>query len=242
MFEGSVTGLYRWPVKSLRGERIDAARLDERGLVGDRAHALTDLRPNRAGQVLTVRQLPRLLGWSSAFGPDVIDPAVPPNLRSPDGTEWSWTDPATAGALSEYLDIPLELRAAEGMQDRGPTILVTVEASLTALADELSAPVELARFRPNVHLSLDAPPFAEQDWGPGTTITIGDLRLEVVGDNAGPCIRCAVPSWEPAGRERWPKLQRWLIEQHDNKFGVIMRATRAGTVRPGDAAYARPNE
>lgn len=241
MFEGSLSRLHRWPVKSLRGEQIDAARLDDRGLAGDRGHVLIDLRPNRAGGVLTVRQIPGLLAWESGYGASVIDPLRPPAVRAPDGTEWSWTDPGLPAALSASVDIPLELRAAGGMQDRGPTVLVTVEGSRAALEEELAAPVELERFRPNVHLTLDAPPFAEQDWGAGTTITVGDVTLEVSGEDSGPCIRCAVPSWDPAGRQRWPALQRWLIDEHENKFGLIMRVTRAGVVYSGDAAVARPN-
>lgn len=242
MYEGSVAGLHRWPVKSLRGEQIDAARLDERGLAGDRGHILTDLRPARSSRALTVRQIPELLRWSSGYGSDVIEPAGSPHLRAPDGTDWSWDDPGLAGELSQTLGIPLELRTAPGRQDRGPTLLVTFEASRAALERELSAPVELARFRPNVHLDIDAPAFAEEDWGEGTTIVAGDVRLEIVGKNSGPCIRCVVPSWHPAGRERWPKLQRWLIEQHENKFGLIMRATSAGVVHTGERAAVRPNE
>ena len=42
MFEGTVAALHRWPVKSLRGEEAGAARFDERGMAGDRAHALID--------------------------------------------------------------------------------------------------------------------------------------------------------------------------------------------------------
>jgi uncharacterized protein len=242
MYEGSVAGLYRWPVKSLRGERVDAARLDERGLVGDRGHILTDLRPTRSGRVLTVRQIPKLLRWSSGYGPDVIEPSGPPKLHAPDGTEWSWGDPGLAGELAKSQGIPLELHTAEGMQDRGPTILVTFESSRAALERELSAPVELTRFRPNVHLDVDAPPFFEEGWGEGTTVTIGDVLLEIVGENSGPCIRCAVPSWDPEGHERWPKLQQWLIERHENKFGLIMRASRSGVVRDGQSVSVRPNE
>jgi uncharacterized protein YcbX len=238
MFSGSVAQLHRWPVKSLRGEQVEAARFDDRGMAGDRAHALIDLRPKRAGKVLTVRQNPELLSWSSAYrGPA----EEPPTLRAPDGTEWSWTDPGLPAALTESLGVPLELRAADGMQDRGPTVLVTIEASRAALEDELGAAVDLARFRPNLHLTIDAPAFTEEDWGEGTTITAGEVVLEAVGPNAGPCIRCAVPSWDPAGRKRWPKLQTWLIEQHENKFGLIMRVTRPGTVHTGDAVWAQPS-
>lgn len=238
-FAGTVTGLYRWPVKSLAGESIRVARLDDRGLAGDRAHVLIDRRPRHEGRVLTVRQNAALLHWGSFYGPDVADPDGPPTLRSPEGTERSWRDPETARALTRSLGIPLELRDAAGRQDRGPTVHVTIEASRAELERELSAPVELERFRPNLHLSLDAPAFAEEQWSAGTTITIGEVTLEVVGEDSGPCIRCAVPSWDPAGRERWPELQRRLIAEHDNKFGVIMRATRAGVTGIGDAATAR---
>jgi uncharacterized protein len=241
-FEGTVAGLYRWPVKSLAGERIGAARLDERGLAGDRSHVLIDRRPKHDGHVLTVRQNAALLGWGSFYGPDVADPDGPPTLRSPDGGELPWSDPATSEALAGSLGVPLEVRDAVGSQDRGPTVHVTMEASRAELEQELSAPVELERFRPNVHLSLDAPAFAEEQWSAGTMITIGEVTLEIVGDDSGPCIRCAVPSWDPAGRERWPELQRWLITKHDNKFGVIMRVIRAGAVGIGDTATARPIE
>lgn len=237
MFTGSVAQLHRWPVKSLRGERVEAARFDHRGMAGDRAHALVDLRPNRAGTVLTVRQNPELLWWRSSY-PGAVE--EPPALLGPDGTGWSWTDPGLPAALRESLGVPLELRTADGQQDRGPTVLVTVEASRAALEDELGAPVDLDRFRPNVHLDLDAPAFAEEDWGLGTSLTIGDVLLEAVGERTGPCIRCAVPSWDPTGRERWRKLQTWLIEQHDNKFGLIMRVTRPGTIRAGAEVWAQP--
>jgi MOSC domain-containing protein len=240
MFEGNVAALHRWPVKSLRGEQVGAARFDDRGMAADRAYALIDRREKRAGKILTVRQHPDMLSWRGTCGSAVTDPPQPPMLHGPDGTEWSWNDPGLAAALAQSLGIPLELRAADGMQDRGPTVLVTLEASRSALEDELSVPVELERFRPNLHLSLDAPAFAEEDWGSGSTITAGEVVLEVTGENSGPCIRCAVPSWDPTGHERWPKLQRWLIEQHENKFGLIMRVTKAGTVHTGDPAHAQP--
>ncbi|GAA2873754.1 MOSC domain-containing protein [Streptosporangium fragile] len=218
-------------MKSLRGEELREGRFDERGLAGDRAYSLVDERENHAGRVLTVRQRPEMLHWSSAYGDGGT-----PTLTAPDGTAWEWDDPALADALAGSLGTPLSLRAADGQQDRGPTVLVTVAASLAALGEELGAPVDLLRFRPNLHLDLDAPAFDEEDWEPGTTITVGEAELAVTGDRTGPCIRCAVPSWDPRGQERWPELQKWLIGEHENKFGVIMRVTRPGTVRHGDRA------
>src|SRR4029453_16041840 len=64
MAEGELTYLARWPVKSLRGEALTAARLDWRGLGGDRAYALLDEREGREGRWVTIRQAPRMLAWS----------------------------------------------------------------------------------------------------------------------------------------------------------------------------------
>ncbi len=232
-YSGTLGRVLRWPVKSLKGEEVRQARLDDRGMAGDRAYSLVDDRENHAGRVLTVRQRAEMLHWSSAYGD-----ADTPTLTAPDGTLWSWNDPGLVAELARSLGTPLSLRAADGQQDRGPTVLVTTAASLAALEEELGAPVDLLRFRPNLHLELDAPPFAEESWGPGTTVTVGAAELTVTGENAGPCIRCAVPSWDPDGRERWPALQKWLIGRHENKFGVIMRVTRPGVVRRGDRVTA----
>ncbi|MFB9570366.1 MOSC domain-containing protein [Saccharopolyspora hordei] len=238
MAGGTVSELTRWPVKSLRGESVPAARFDHRGMAGDRAYALRDRRPTREGNTLTVRQNPAMLSWGAAYGP-VADPARPPQLHAPDGTTWEWDDPTLVDALTGSLGLPLSLHAADGQQDRGPTVLVTFEASRVALGEELGAEVDLRRFRTNLHLDTDLPAFAEERWEPGATLTVGEVELEVTGENAGPCIRCAVPSWDAEGRERWPALQAHLIERHENKFGVIVRVTGPGDVRRGDPVAVR---
>ncbi|MBO3745873.1 MOSC N-terminal beta barrel domain-containing protein [Streptosporangiaceae bacterium NEAU-GS5] len=238
-YQGTVAAIYRWPVKSLRGERLSAGLFDHRGLAGDRAYALIDERPDRGRNRLTVRQVPGMLAWEAAY-PATCDgspePPGTPILYEPSGAAWAWDDPGLPEALSESYGIPLSLRRRDGQQDRGPTILVTFEASRHALSKELEADVELTRFRPNVHLEMDAPAFAEESFGPGTVLTLGDAELSVTGEHTGPCIRCAVPSWDPHGRERWPQLQKHLIAAHDNKFGVIMRVTRQGAVAVGAEA------
>ncbi|GAA3845998.1 hypothetical protein GCM10022226_81840 [Sphaerisporangium flaviroseum] len=237
MYRGKVDGLYRWPVKSLRGERVATARLDHRGMAGDRAYSLVDERPAHSGRRLTVRQVPRMLSWEAAY-PATCDgspePPGPPVLYSPGGAAWAWDDPDLPSALAEAYGIPLSLRAGEGQQDRGPTVLVTFEASRRALEEELGAEVDVLRFRPNVHVDLDAPAFAEQSAEGEVTLTVGEAVLAVTGDHAGPAIRCAVPSWDLYGRERWPELQKHILTEHDNKFGLIMRVVHPGVVHTGD--------
>jgi len=64
---GSVTGLWRFPVKSMRGERLDEAHVTEQGLVGDRAYALIDNDTGKVVSAKSVKRFPDLFGCRAAF-------------------------------------------------------------------------------------------------------------------------------------------------------------------------------
>ncbi len=64
---GSVTGLWRFPVKSMRGERMGEAELTKRGMVGDRAYALIDTDTGKVVSAKSARLFPELLGCQAAF-------------------------------------------------------------------------------------------------------------------------------------------------------------------------------
>ena len=64
---GSVIGLWRFPVKSMRGERLDEAQVTERGLVGDRAYALIDTDIGKVVSAKSVKRFPDLLDCRATF-------------------------------------------------------------------------------------------------------------------------------------------------------------------------------
>jgi uncharacterized protein YcbX/endonuclease/exonuclease/phosphatase family metal-dependent hydrolase len=232
---GTLVGLARWPVKSLGGEPLRAGRLGARGLGGDRTHALLDRRQGREGRWVTVRQAPRLLAWSAAYPDapdDALDPAAPPRprLRGPDGTVWGWDQPGLAEALAADLGLAVRLhRDPGGQQDLEGSVLVTTEASRRAVETALGRPVELRRFRANLHLDLDAPAFAEERWD-GGRLRVGEVTLALLN----PCIRCVIPTRDPDGPGRWPELLRWLHRERGALFGVNARVLTGGRVGLGD--------
>jgi uncharacterized protein YcbX len=234
MVAGTVLSLHRWPVKSLAGEEVDALRVDRRGAGGDRAQALLAIFGGRR-QGLTVRQAPRMLGWRAGYpqAPGAeLDPDAPPLplVTAPDGREFAWDDPALPGALRDDLGRPVDLcRDLALMPDLQDSLLVTVEASRVALETELGQDVDLRRFRPNLHLRLDAPAFAEQDWE-GRRLRVGGAELELLH----PCERCVIPTRSPATYEKWPELLRHLAREHRTLFGINARALAPATVRVGD--------
>ena len=231
---GTVLSLHRWPVKSLAGEPVDALRIDRRGAGGDRAQALFGIFGGTRRR-LTVRQVPRMLGWSAAYpqAPGAeLDPDAPPLpvVTAPDGRTFAWDDPMLPRALRDDLGRPVDLvRDLDLMPDLPDSLLVTVEASRAALEDELGRSIDLRRFRTNLHLRLDAPPFAEEAWS-GRRVRVGEAELELLH----PCERCAIPTRDPDTSEKWPELLRWLAREHGTLFGINARALRLATVRVGD--------
>ena len=85
---GSVAGLWRFPVKSMRGEQLQEAEVTQRGVLGDRAYALIDRDTGKVVSAKSVRLFPDLFGCNAAFvAPPRGDGDMPPvHISLPDGT------------------------------------------------------------------------------------------------------------------------------------------------------------
>ncbi|MET1002787.1 MAG: MOSC N-terminal beta barrel domain-containing protein, partial [Acidimicrobiia bacterium] len=94
----NIVELWRYPVKSLQGERLDAAQVTAHGLQGDRSYGIVDV---DTGYVLTGRREPRLLFASAAWRDGEVV------VTGPDGDQL-----ADDAALSAWLERPVTLRAA----------------------------------------------------------------------------------------------------------------------------------
>jgi uncharacterized protein YcbX len=234
---GSVAQLHRWPVKSLAGEPVDALRVDPRGAGGDRTYALTHVFKGQTRR-LTAREAPRLLAWRATYDGADVDPAEPPSpvLTAPDGTRHAWDDPALPAVLAADLGREVTLhRDLDGQQDLERSVLVTTAATLAAVGDELGQPLDLRRFRTNVHVVIDAPAFAENGWE-GRRMTIGDAELELLH----PCVRCAIPTRDPDSQVKWPQLLKHLTHVHGGWFGINARPLNAAAIRMGDPVTVSP--
>jgi MOSC domain-containing protein len=238
---GTVAQLWRWPVKSMAGERVQALRIDGRGVGGDRTHAVLHEHKGET-KPLTAREAPRLLAWQARypFNRDgSLDPARPPFavVTAPDGRSFRWGDPRLRHALAADLGGPVELRRdVGGIQDLPRTLLVTTEASLQALGEELQSPVDLRRFRPNLHLDLDADAWTELAWEGGELAFAGGVRLRLLH----PCERCAIPTRHPDTQIKWPYLLRHLAATHDQYFGINARVLTGGRIGAGEKVEAIP--
>ena len=104
---GTIGEIWRYPVKSTRGERLDSSKVGSKGLAGDRGWAVRD---DGAGEVRGGRHLPKLLQCSSRYETEPeSEPWPPARIRTPSGTEFSSADARAGTLLSEWLGIPVSL-------------------------------------------------------------------------------------------------------------------------------------
>lgn len=166
---GEVDGVWIYPVKSLGGTEVAAAEVTITGLVGDRTHAVVDA---GTGERLSVKAVPRLGELTAAPGealPVVTAPGEPAGSRVP------------AEVLSDYLDRPVELAAAEvdgALLDASPVHLVSEGAIMAAADGDVPEGCSADDPRANLVLRLSDGVSGERDWV-GHSLRVGAAVLSV---------------------------------------------------------------
>ena len=224
--------LWRYPVKSLAGERLRRAFLGPFGLLGDRRHAVVDV---EGGEALTARRACGLLGFRARY----VEGEAAESLvvSTPDGMALGPDDPELDAALGRAVGRAVTLvRHTASVHDAAPVHLVTL-SSLAALGEWLGAELDSRRFRPNLVVELDDPEeFAEAQW-PGRSLMIGD---GAVLDVIAPTERCAVTTFDPDTLEREPAVLAALARERENFFGVYASVAAPGWIAVGDAIRLSP--
>src|SRR6266571_5098144 len=85
---GAVVSLWRYPVKSMMGEELNASEVTERGLLGDSAYALVDNSDGKVATAKNPRKWPNLFDFRATFiePPRISANAPPVRITLPDGT------------------------------------------------------------------------------------------------------------------------------------------------------------
>lgn len=111
----TVTEIWRYPVKSMGGERLDNVAVDERGMVADRMWAVRD---PELGSITTARRRPALLRCGARYAADPLGSAPEVVIVLPDGEEISSADPAVHARLSELVGSEVRLEPIPPPSDK----------------------------------------------------------------------------------------------------------------------------
>ncbi|HEV8021734.1 MAG TPA: MOSC domain-containing protein [Candidatus Lustribacter sp.] len=205
---GTVTHLYRYPVKALRAERLTSADVRADGIAGDRGSALFVTSPGHARSGKTYRgKEQRLLHTVSAVA-DAADIAL------------------GAGIIVEAED------AAPHYFDAEPVSIV-FDVWIRDLEALAGRSVDALRFRPNIVADAAADFHWTEQALVGTRLQIGEVALDVVS----PITRCVTPSYDVTTAEPEPALQRTIVTQRGNIMGIYCRVAVPGTLVEGAPIY-----
>jgi uncharacterized protein YcbX len=218
----SVVEIWRYPVKSMAGERLDFCVMSESGLEGDRRWAFVDGSPNRAGKLFTIRQDERLMTYAARLANGHVEVVNP-------GGEVRDLDERMVAQLAAEASRPLTLRELAGANFDDSPVLVVNLATVAALGVQAGLDVDHRRFRANLYVDGLAPD-EEIAWV-GQRVLAGDSELEVVSR----CERCVVITRDPDTTSTTPELLRLLTETAETCMGVYCRVTRPGRVVTGDS-------
>ena len=67
MLLGAIEALWRFPVKSFKGEKLDQVEFDKQGVLGDRAYALIDKETGKVVRAKSVKLFPNLLNCGGVY-------------------------------------------------------------------------------------------------------------------------------------------------------------------------------
>ncbi len=202
-----VSELWRYSVKSLRGERLECVDILSDGFRGDRSTQVID----HKGARMTGRTAKRLLGLQSGLderGEPTVDGHV---WRSHEALDLI-RDAAGPGADLAPLGRHFDDRA----------ILVTTDGAIEALG------VDGRRLRPNIVVE-GVEGLAEAEWV-GRRLRLGAVELRVVDQ----CVRCVMTTIDPDTLEVDANVLRRINEEFDAKMGVLCDVATEGQLRVGD--------
>lgn len=207
--EMRVGELWRYPVKSMRGERLEAAELRADGIAGDRVVHVKD----EHGRLVTARARPLLLNLTARLA-SAGQPLV-------EGRPWD--DTKVAELVRHAAGGGARLVRHDGL-DRFDILplLVATDGAIAAFGHDGR------RLRPNIVIQ-GVPGLSERQWE-GRQLRIGDavIGLDSLRD------RCIVTTFDPDTVDQDVEVLLSIRTRFDGKLALNARVMHAGTLRTGD--------
>ena len=254
---GKVESLWRYPVKSMRGEELGEIFAGYAGVYGDRLFAFESSANPKGFPFFTGRDQRQMIRYYARFrNPErAVRPVnwseaqkLSPNLNplsadanelmvdveTPGGKTLSIDDPALIDNLRAGIDGNHDLkllRSDKAMTDCRPLSIFAVQTA-KKLGEETGVAVDKRRFRANVYVDLtNADGFAEDQFV-GRSLRIGSkVTVAVLQRDA----RCMMITLDPDTAEKTPAILKAVAQAHEGMAGVYGAVLAEGVIRKGDS-------
>jgi len=252
---GKVDSLWRYPVKSMRGEELDEAFAGFSGIYGDRLFAFKSSASPKGFPYLTAREQRRLLQYRPHFrypdkaarpinlteaesmgaNPVSADPSeLIVDVETPDGKTLGIDNPALMDMLRADIDQKHQLtlmRSERALTDCRPVSIFSLQ-SARQLGEEIGTSMDKRRFRANVYVDLtSAEGFAENEFV-GRSLRIGTKVVVTILERDP---RCVMITLDPDTGEKTPAILKKVAQAHEGMAGVYGAVMVEGMVHKGDS-------
>jgi hypothetical protein len=251
---GKVDSVWRYPVKSMRGEELHEAFASYSGIYGDRVFAFKSSANHKGFPYFTAREQRKLLQYRPRFRypdkaarpinlieaesknanpllADLADLVV--DVETPNGQKLSIDEPVLIEMLRADIDPKHQLtlmQSQRAMTDCRPVSIFSLQ-SVHQLAEETGTPLDKRRFRANIYVDLTSTEgFAENDLV-GRSVRIGPKVVITILERDS---RCVIITLDPDTGEQTPAILKKVAQAHDGMAGIYGAVVVEGMLHKGD--------
>ncbi|MBC7788884.1 MAG: MOSC domain-containing protein [Anaerolineae bacterium] len=236
---GHVEAIFRYPVKSMRGERLEVANLGWHGLDGDRRLALRRIDDRGGFPWLSASKFPDLLLFAPHRRENGAQGELPTHVRTPDGEEMPVFGEDLAKEIERRHGAPVQMMQMNHGTFDEASISVIASDTVREIGRLAGRGTDVRRFRPNVVVRLPRPvPFQEDEWV-GGVLSFGE------GDDAPAVtvtmrdVRCSIVNLDPDTASSASEVLKAVVHAHQNTAGVYGTVTRIGRLAVGQTIFLR---
>ena len=230
---GQIEAIFRYPVKSMRGEPLGAARLGWHGVDGDRRLAFRRLDERGGFPWLTATKLPALILFTPQRREDGNGEALPTHVLTPEGEELPVFGDALAAEIARRYSGRVEMtQLRQGVFDDASISVITSD-TVREISRIAGTGADVRRFRPNIVIrSTRAVPFEENEWL-GGVLTFGEAEDTPAVAVTMRDARCAMVNYDPDGGPPSPEVLKAVVRANQNDAGIYGTVTRIGRLAVG---------
>jgi len=230
---GQIEAIFRYPVKSMRGEPLESAKLEWHGLDGDRRFAFRRKGERGGCPWLTASKLPDLILFTPQRREDGNGEALPTHVRTPEGEEMPLFGEALAAEVERRYGAPVQMmQLNHGIFDEASISVITSD-TVRELGRLAGRSADVRRFRPNIVVrSTRAVPFEEDQWL-GGVLTFGDTDDAPAVAVTMRDVRCAMVNLDPDAGSPAPEVLKAVVRANQNNAGIYGVVTRIGRLAVG---------
>ncbi|HKQ97093.1 MAG TPA: MOSC N-terminal beta barrel domain-containing protein [Candidatus Polarisedimenticolia bacterium] len=234
---GQVEAIYRHPVKSMGGERLEAAAMGWHGLEGDRRLAFRRLDDQSGFPWLSASRLPDLVLFTPHRPDAGAEGDLPTHVRTPEGRDLPVFGEELAAEVSRRHGAPVQMmQMKHGIFDDATISVIALE-TVQEISRLAGREPDVRRFRPNVLIRPLRPvPFQEDEWV-GGVLSFGEGTDAPAVAVTMRDVRCSMINLDPDSARPAPEMMKAVVGANQNNAGVYGTVTRIGRLAVGQTVY-----